>query len=114
MGIRETSSGAVYALPLNQVLYPALDLLRICMKVRKQLLCGLGHKLLMRKAPAHLHDADYGCIDLERSIHLDHLPATRRVKLSLISNAEAQTQAHTSCSNLIDAVSKRVIWLPFS
>jgi hypothetical protein len=85
-GVRTTSSGtrAVCALPLDQVLYPALNLLRIGMKVRKQLLCGLRYKLLMRKSPPHLHDADYGCIDLKRPINLDHLRATRRVKLSLI------------------------------
>ena len=28
-------------LPLDQVLYSALDLLRVCMEVREQLLCGL-------------------------------------------------------------------------
>lgn len=64
-------------LSLNQVLYSALDLLRVCVKVRKQLFRGLRYELLVGETSSHLHNADNGRINLERTIHLNHLQAER-------------------------------------
>eukprot|EP01043_Picozoa_sp_COSAG02_P049389 COSAG02_NODE_4956_length_4782_cov_4.343370_2_plen_293_part_00 len=100
-GGSERSSGvrAVCALSLDQVLYSALDLFRICMEVRKQLLCGLRYKLLMGETPSHLHDADYSCVDLKRSIHLDNLRATRRVnQLDAQRRVELRHYPYLLCS----------------
>jgi hypothetical protein len=60
-----TASQGGGVLSLDQVLYSALDLLWIRVEVREQLLRGLGDELLVRKSPAHLHDADDRSIDLE-------------------------------------------------